>query len=371
MQEIKKRRIVLASVLKPVNDTRMFEKLGCSLATVYDVHILGTAANTPISQGVTMHGHAPFRRMSLQRFGRVFAVMRKAWRLSPDVFMVCTHELLWAAVVVKLFTGCKVVYDVQENYGRNIRYGMAFPAPLRLLIAAWVRAKEWMTRPFVSWFFLAEAGYENEIRFPGKHVTVLENKAILPAMPSQPRKPFGHAPITLLFSGTLAHTTGVFTAIDLARALHACDARVSLHIIGYCAMPAVLQQLKDTIAQHPFITLTGGDQLVPHPEIVSAIEHADVGIVAYPPNPSTANAIPTKLYEYMGHSLPMLLIDHKPWVERCAPYAAAITFRREALDAPALLAALRHQKFYTAPPQNIDWAAEARRLLPVIAALLR
>ncbi len=42
MQEIKKRRIVLASVLKPVNDPRMFEKMGQSLSHHYEVHIIGT-----------------------------------------------------------------------------------------------------------------------------------------------------------------------------------------------------------------------------------------------------------------------------------------------------------------------------------------
>ena len=41
MQEIKKRRIVLASVLKPVNDPRMFEKMGQSLSAQYEVHIIG------------------------------------------------------------------------------------------------------------------------------------------------------------------------------------------------------------------------------------------------------------------------------------------------------------------------------------------
>ena len=49
MQEVKKRRIVLASVLKPVNDSRMFEKMGQSLAPYYEVHIMGTQSivNTP------------------------------------------------------------------------------------------------------------------------------------------------------------------------------------------------------------------------------------------------------------------------------------------------------------------------------------
>ena len=52
MQEMKKRRIVLASLLKPVNDTRMFEKIGVSLAQSgqYEVHIIGYPSGTSVSE---------------------------------------------------------------------------------------------------------------------------------------------------------------------------------------------------------------------------------------------------------------------------------------------------------------------------------
>ncbi len=36
---MKKRRIVLASILKPIDDTRMFEKLGTSLSTIKDYEV--------------------------------------------------------------------------------------------------------------------------------------------------------------------------------------------------------------------------------------------------------------------------------------------------------------------------------------------
>ena len=44
MQEIKKRRIVLASVLKPANEPRMFDKIGISLANEFEVYCIGAPA---------------------------------------------------------------------------------------------------------------------------------------------------------------------------------------------------------------------------------------------------------------------------------------------------------------------------------------
>ena len=46
---MKKQRIVLASVLKPVDDTRMFEKIGKSLAREpkYEISIYGYPSNKP------------------------------------------------------------------------------------------------------------------------------------------------------------------------------------------------------------------------------------------------------------------------------------------------------------------------------------
>ncbi len=176
-------------------------------------------------------------------------------------------------------------------------------------------------------------------------------------------------PLQLLFSGTLAESTGVFTAIRLAHALHALDNTVRLTIIGFCALPEQLEQLKKECAVD-YIQLTGGDRLVPHPDILAAIQAADVGIIAYPPNPATQNAVPTKLYEYLGYHLPIVLTDHPVWQQRCAPYNAAVTFDQHAPDAVEILRQLRMQTFYTTAPTDIYWDSEAEKLQAVIESVL-
>jgi hypothetical protein len=374
MQEIKKSRIVIASVLKPVNDTRMTEKLGGSLQQRYDVHIIGfPAAHTHVIGMLTVHPLPFFKRLSFKRLLARITILSRTVRLRPDVFIITTHELLTAGLVAKALTGCRLIYDIQENYWRNILYTPAFPRILRPFIAAIVRLRERMAMKFIDHCFLAEAGYRDELRFLPDRVTVLENKIVRPRneaqLPINRRYPEGKT-LHLLFSGTLAESTGVFTAIRLTHTLHALDNSVRLTVIGYCALPEQLKQLKKECAAVDYIQLTGGDQLVPHQDILTAIQVADVGIIAYLPNPATKNSVPTKLYEYLGYHLPVLLTEHPVWQQRCALYNAAVTFNNNAPDAAEILRQLRMQTFYTTAPTGTYWDTEAEKLHAVIESVL-
>jgi len=365
---MKKRRIVLASLLKPVNETRMFEKMGNTLATAgYDVFIIGMKAPAAPAEDTSIHSlpHGPFKRTSLRRLTEPFRAFASIRKVKPDLLIVNTHELLIVGILNRILFGTPLIYDVQENYYRNIRFSEAFPVYVRGTIAFYVRCKEYLTSPFVRWFFLAEKGYENEMSFFKKRYTILENKC--QALPGFERKP-DPSYITLLFSGTLATSTGIFDAITLARKLHALDARIRLTIIGYCALPDVLQKIRSEIKDLPYINLIGGDQLVPHSKIMSAIATANVGLICYPHSPHTQNSIPTKLYEYLTCQLPIILQQHKPWVDICAPYAAAIPIDFSSFHEHDVLSQLTSRDFYTSPPENTTWTSEEPKLLQAVSA---
>ena len=129
---MKKRRIVLASVLKPVDDTRMFEKMGTSLAATYAVHIVGYPGNAALLEhdSLFVHPLRPFRRISLGRMLAPWRILTRVVALRPAVFVFCTHELIFVALLARLLTSCRLVYDVRENYYRNILYTAAFPRAL-------------------------------------------------------------------------------------------------------------------------------------------------------------------------------------------------------------------------------------------------
>ncbi|MFZ6011929.1 MAG: glycosyltransferase [Bacteroidota bacterium] len=371
MPEEKKKKIVIASVLKPVNDSRMFEKIGISLALSksYEIHIIGFPASTVSHPSIQFHSLPYFKRLSLARVLAPWRILKKILYLQPDLLIITTHELLVAGFLTRIFTGCKLIYDIQENYYRNLLYSHGFPPIIRTLLALYVRAKETLSPMYVNYFFLAEMGYVKELTFPQKRMIILENKTIRTNVSRTPGR-LDEKIIKLLFTGTLAPTTGVFTAIELATKLHHLDPRIQLTIAGYCAQPAVLRQIKKAIGQYTHITLVGGDVLVPHERILNHIRDSHFGIIAYPKNPSTENSIPTKLYEYLGNLLPILLIDHQPWQKLCEPYRAAVVFDADRIDAHSLLHAMKNQAFYPSSPTEVFWDNEAPKLLQTVAAVL-
>jgi len=372
MQEIKKRRIVIASVLKPADDPRMFEKIGQSLSKKYEVHCIGSTSKTIGNHAsIQLHLLPTFRRLSLSRIIAPIQIFRKIATLKPSVVIFCTHELLLISLAAKFFIGCRIVYDLQENYWRNIFYGKSFFVFFRPFLAAYVRLKERIASPFVDYFILAEKAYAEEMTFVNGKYIVLENKVKRSSLPTPPKKSVEDGNIHLLFSGTLAETTGVFDAIGISKKLYEANRRIRMTIVGYSPVPATVKRINNEIKDSPFIELIGGDTFVSHDFITSSIQSSDFGIIAYPPNPSTTNSIPTKLYEYLGYQLPILLINHEPWVKICQPYPAAILFDPANFDTKAIQEAMDSQKFYQTPPVHVFWESEESKLLQTIETLIK
>jgi hypothetical protein len=132
-----------------------------------------------------------------------------------------------------------------------------------------------------------------------------------------------------------------------------------------------LQRIKNEIGPHSFIALVGGDRLVPHEKILHEIRASVAGIISYSVNPATSNSIPTKLYEYLGFKLPILLTRHAPWVQLCARFKSAYVFDPENINARAMLDALRENNFYTEITPEVYWQSEEPRLIRQIYLLLQ
>src|SRR5688572_279041 len=98
MQEIKKRRIVLASVLKPVSEPRMFDKIGMSLSKKFEVFCIGApAASNKSDKSLTNPKVLELPRVSRLSVSRLLMpinVLLEVIKVKPSVLIICTHELI-------------------------------------------------------------------------------------------------------------------------------------------------------------------------------------------------------------------------------------------------------------------------------------
>ncbi|CAN5897311.1 glycosyltransferase family 4 protein [soil metagenome] len=375
---MKKIKVLLVSLLKPIDDPRMYGKLGRTLRRLphTEIHLCGFAAPLPADQeGMFFHPLFFFRRLSAGRFLAQTRYLRFLHRLRPDLIIVCTHELLLPSLLYKGLTGARVVYDVQENYGLNLRSQEVYPAGIRVLLAFTVRQAERLSSSFVDHYLLAEKSYVRELPFVRKKYSVLENKVYVLVPPSVKRNirlQLRQKPLRLLYSGSISRLYGVFEAVELGRRLRELHPGVEITIIGYCSQPQELAELRHILADKPYITLIGGDQLVPHADILACIEAADMGLLPYRPHPSTFSCIPTKLFEYLAYTLPFLIQPNPTWEPLVHRHQAGLFIDFAEPDPAALLRQLEHTSFYPAgAPAEAFWETEAPKLLAAIKEVLQ
>ena len=369
MSGTRRKSIVLASVLKPVDDTRMYEKFGLSLSQTnkYDINIIGFhSKKIPKAENITFHPIYNFKRLSFYRLLAPWKFFAKLIQIQPRMVIIHTHELLGLAALYNLFTRVPIFYDIQENFSKNIldNYDRSLTV---LIISKLIKLRETFFSLFIRHCFLSDDSYYKELRFTvnknrifrkSERSTILRNKfkeLPIPKRPSIPGK--------IIYSGTISKSYGVFESVELVSKMHELDPSISLCIIGYCSHAPTLVELKEKIADKPYIEIIGGSELVPHPDILEKIQEASYALVPHQLTESIRTCFPSKMYEYLYFQKPMLLRNHKPWVDYAMKYQAGIVIDFTE-DPKELLHQLKNGHFY---PKGVDgdvlWDTEEKRLL--------
>ena len=377
--------VLLASVLKPVDEPRMAGKFAATLLERPDVlvHVAGQGLRAGRGPGAAdaagrLHAHAIFQgsRLGLSRLGAQLRYWQLLRHLRPGLVVVHAPELLPLTLLWQARgPGRRFIYDIQENFALNIRTQRVYPPWVGRVLAGALRRIETLAAGRATGLVLAEASYADELPFlsraPGR-VAVLENKyqpALGEALPQAARPlPGPHEPLRLLFSGTLSELNGVREAVALAGALHAArPGGAHLTIVGFCQQPALLQELTALAAAHPaWLALECGARPAPYAAVVAAIGRAHLGLLAYRPHPSSERCQPTKLFEYLAHGLPLLVPPNPLWSAAARAHGAGLVvdFADPAAAAAAVLGALAAgPAFYPqGPPASALWASEAKKL---------
>ena len=379
--------VLLASVLKPIDDTRMRGKFAETLAgrPGMRVHVAGRGAAAADDTQVKIRLHPIFNgpRLSLGRLAAQWRYGQLLRQLKPDLVIVHAPELLpltllWQA----LGRGRKFLYDIRENYALNVSTQHVYQGLTRRGLAAGLRWVEARATRRAAGVILAEASYAAELPFlselPPGRVVVLENKYQPQPGEQQRQQPLKlpplNEPFRLLYSGTISELNGVREAVAVAEQLRAAwPGGVRLTVIGFCQQPELLRQLELQAAAHAdWLTLIGGAEPVPHAGIVAEIGRSHLGLLAYRPHASTARCRPTKLFEYLAHGLPVLAAPNPLWQELLDAHGAGLALDfAQPVDGPALVARLRAHSFYpNGIPTDVLWAGEGKKLWHLLDSVI-
>ncbi|MEP5612701.1 MAG: hypothetical protein ABJP45_10655 [Cyclobacteriaceae bacterium] len=363
-------KIVIANTLKPVDDVRGYEKIAQSIAKTnkYQVNIIGnTGKKESDHPSIKFHEHDISRK---NLFGRIVSrinIMQMIFRINPSIIIVQTHELLYVTVIHKLLRRSKIIYDVREDYKKNMQYLSRWPYLLRLILAISIRTKERLLTPFIDQFWLAEKCYLYEINFPRKRSHVLENKALLIDQSS-----LRSDGIHCLYTGTISEYGGIFLALDVYKKMKEHEPQATLTIVGQCHDPKLLRDLNSFSETDKGIKLSISENPVDHTEIVKHILKATLGIISYQSNPVNANKVPTKLYEYSLYRLPFLIQQETPWEEKGKRLGGAIPIDFENPNVSIIIDQLKSREyfFHSNYPDGQTWNSQEGKISDYLNALL-
>ena len=379
------RIILLASVLKPLDDTRMYGKFACTLAARpgTTVNVAGRQASPPPTPAnLHLHTLLAGTRLSWARLGAQRRYWQLLQRLRPDLVVVHAPELLPLTLLwQRLAPNRRFLYDIRENYALNVSTQRVYGGFTRRWLAAGLRWVETRAARRAAGLILAEESYAQELPFldalPANRVVTVENK-YQPAPGEVPRNqprplPAAHEPLRLLYSGTVSELNGIHQALELAEELHhRRPGGVLLTVIGFCQQPILLRTLHQLQQTNPpwLRLLVHGATPVAHSAIVTEIQQSHIGLLLYQPHPSSERCRPTKLFEYLAHGLPMLVPPNPLWEASIRRYEAGLVVDLHSIPeaATALLAVTElpdraKSHFYPRGiPDEAFWASEGIKL---------
>ena len=366
-------KIVLASVLKPIDDVRMFEKIGRSLAKRFEVHIVGYRSKQVVNEkNINFHSIYNFHRKSKSRFYASFLFYKKISKLSPDLIIIHTVELLPIIYLYKVFNiKVKLIYDIRENYFYNIKYQSIYPWYIKSWASYVIRLIEFISKIFVNHYFLAENSYSEELNFLNGNYTILENKCF--KEPRLKKNNHQNDSIQMLFPGTISKVYGAEEAIDFIESLNQNKIKSHLTFIGKVIEKDLLDRIqKLSIEKKEYLTLIGGNQLVSHNDIIYKMLKTDFVLLSYQKNKSIKKCIPTRLYECLAFKIPMIIQENQLWKQICCSYNAAIFIDFKKYNIEDLIHQIKTKSFYNGilEIEYAFWQSEEKKLLNVINQIL-
>lgn len=311
------KNVVLASILNPSLHTRLFYKQAQSLEKAgYSVTVIGLNTTPEKTEFYSNHIRCialPYfdRTNVLARYKRTKEIQKLILSLNPDIVHLHTPELLPICPALKK-KNIHIIYDVHENYRKNIQFGRYYPFYLKPFLLTYLNYCQSFVRKYVDIIIYAELAYQNYLNHDVDKVFYVLN-AFQPIQPSQEFL-LSFNPDTydliLLYTGTIAKEWGIVKAIQTWEKLQK-QYKTALIIAGSGSFKEI--SIHQDIFCYPAKGYLPYSHIVRLLEEMFPIKNKVLGLMLYEPLPHIIECLPTKWFEFMYYRIPILFTDTPYW----------------------------------------------------------
>jgi len=305
------KKVCHITTVHPPFDVRIFHKECKTLAKAgYEVYLIAQHDKEETVDGV----HIIPIPNTRNRFQRILLLpiraLNIALNLKADVYHFHDPELLPMGILLKLLSRKKVIYDVHEDYSKQILSKPYIPRILRKSIAYVVKTLEYISSLFFDGIITATDDILRNFSYHKKAICVknfpiIENIQSIIKIDNDEKNFFN-----LIYVGGIAEKRGIIQMVE-ALDLVASNKKVKLVLCGEFDPPDLEVKVR---------SLKGFEKVeylgwVDHKKIPELFIKADVGIVCLHPILNFITGLPIKLFEYMLAGLPVIASNFPLWKE--------------------------------------------------------
>jgi glycosyltransferase involved in cell wall biosynthesis len=300
----------MTTVHSPFDD-RIFHKECKTLAKAgYEVFLIAQHDKEEIIDGVHIIPLPKVKSRLKRMLLLPIKALSTALKVKADVYHFHDPELIPIGVLLKLFTRKKVIYDVHEDYGKQILSKPYIPKSVRKVISSLIKVLEYISSRFFDGIITATDDILRNFVYH-KRVISVRNFPIIAYFPNPARfDRESKDAFNLIYVGGLTEIRGI---VQIVQALELVDSNKQLKLILYGKFdPPEFELEVRSLKEFERVEYLGWVDFERVPELLSK---ADVGMVCLHPISNYITGLPVKLFEYMSAGLPAIASNFPLWKE--------------------------------------------------------
>ncbi|MCP4148173.1 MAG: glycosyltransferase family 4 protein [bacterium] len=288
----KKIKVCHLTSVHPSRDTRILYKECKTLAEAgYEVTLIAkNGEKDETVEGVRIISFPLIRNRILRILFSPLRMFRMAVKQKANLYHYHDPELLITGLLLKIFTRGKVIYDIHEDYTKNIKNGKQIKfAPARFIVEKAFACFEWSVSRLMS----ANVGVLPQWTQKYPRMAVVKNYPV-PANNIPQKEPY-----LFTYVGNLGTKRSAVAMTEIAAQIIKRIPGAKFNIIGNFFNKNVKEKVMEQVNRHPGMTYQG---FLPFPEVKKNLARAKYGFVLYSSIKYKEN-IPVKMYEYLANGV--------------------------------------------------------------------
>ena len=305
-RKVLKSRICMLLCVHQVFDTRVFHKEAKTLQQAgYEVTIIGPHKKNEAVDGIKIKSVPKPRNRLAMIILTPCRVFRNALKEKAEIYHFHDLEFILTGLILKVI-GKRVIYDVHEDYPKDIMSKYYIPKLLRRFISFFVNIVE----KFATHYFDAIIPVTDDIASQfrkHKRVVVIKNYPLINEfLPKNEKKKTDE--FRVIYIGLLSRIRGITQMVQAIEYLNSVG-KVKL-ILGGKFDPAPYEKEIRNLKGFEKVEYLGWVEYRRVPEYLS---QADIGLICFHPTTNHLTALPNKLFECMAAGLPVIASNFPLW----------------------------------------------------------